>query len=803
MGVHTDHPGDGAAALLDAVATAVIDGGGTVLRWSQTAARLLERTAEEVRGRPVHALLATGGETGGDEAHSGEAAGAAPCASRVPRGGRALLSRGSGGTVDVTYRVLPLDGSTELLVAALPTDRLTEWQQGASLVRALLAQDVIGLGLHDTDLRTVRTNFDTATFGRRARSPAVGPADLMGAQDIEAILRQVLETGVPVLGKERRLRSPQLRGRERTLSLSAFRLEDAGGVPTGVASAFIDVTAQARARRQLDLVLEAATRIGGELDVTRAAQELADVLVPFADLAAVAVADAVLEGDEPPVVVDRRRHPLRLVASAASTGNPPPGFLGLGGIVPPFPEYPEQHLIQRGQAVVADRAWALTVFGGAGVADQLVPPGGHSLAAAPMFARGLLLGAVLAWRTERPEPFDSADAELLRELATRAALSLDNARRYTRERRTAIALQQSLLPPAMADTPAAETAGIYLPAGGAVGGDWFDVIPLPSLRVALVVGDVEGHGLHAAATMGRLRTAIQTLADLELDPKELLTHIEDLVQRLSGETGPGVQDITGSELLYAVYDPVSGCCTFAGAGHPPPVVLRPDGTAEVIEMSLGPPLGVGDTPFEAATLQLEPGSVLAMYTDGLLKAEDRSADEAVRWLRDTLAEHGPRWPLGDIRRELLVGLNERRHHDDIALLLARTRVVPPESVAAWEFPADPAAVADARDVAARQLTAWGLEDLVFTTELVVSELVTNAIRYAGGPVGLRLIREGVLVCEVTDPSNTQPRLRRAETTDEGGRGLFLVAQLTTRWGSRYGLRGKTIWAEQPLGPALG
>ncbi|MFC4610404.1 SpoIIE family protein phosphatase [Streptomyces maoxianensis] len=431
--------------------------------------------------------------------------------------------------------------------------------------------------------------------------------------------------------------------------------------------------------------------------------------------------------------------------------------------------------------------------------SYLVPKDAHSVMVAPLHARGLTLGAISAWRCGRSDPFTEDEADLMRQIASRGALAIDNARRYTREHRAAVALQQLLLPPATTDTPAAETAGVYLPAGGGAGtsGDWYEAIALPSLRLALVAGDVVGHGIPASATMGRLRTAIQTLADLELEPDELLTRIADLVQRLAAEAPLGDPDDVGATCLYAVYDPVTQRCAIASAGHPPPVLVRPNGTTEVVGISPGPPLAIGGMPYETTTIDLEPGSVLALYTDGLVEQRDRDIDQGLRRLTDTLAAScRPDRALDETGRALLADLTDQAPRDDATLLLARTRAVPAENTAHWEIEADPAAVSKAREWITRQLTTWGLQDLLFTTELIVSELVTNAIRYGRPPMDLRLIRHDVLVCEVTDSSSTQPRLRRAHTTDEGGRGLYLVGQLAERWGCRHGQNRKTIWSEQ-------
>jgi len=786
--------GRGALPFSD-LAAAVVDGDGIVRQWSRTAAELLDRTAAEVCGRPVRELFAEVPPPTRD----------APGEPGAPATGRALLRHRSGRTVEVALHALPLDGSADLLIVAVPAEDVTEWDQGTALLRALLAQDRIGVAIHDLDLNIVRTNVAPAVFGAATALVGGRLRDVMGlesaedAEELEAALRRVLDTGVPVIDREQRARSPHDPARWSALSLSAVRLEDAKGHPTGVATLLADISGGGRSR---DLRQEASVRIGGSLDVRRTAQDLVEVLVPaFGDVAWVSLAEAVLDGDEPSKLVGKGSWKMHRVA-AASIGPWPAGLPPPGTVDPPVPDLPVLRSVLRGETVlVTDRASAIAMAGGhPELVSLLIPEHGHSSVAAPLFARGLVLGTVVVWRSDRPGAFDQEDADLLTEIVSRAALSVDNARRYTREHRAAVALQQRLLPRATTDGPAAETASLYLPAGGGadISGDWFDVIPLPSLRVAFVIGDVVGHGLHATATMGRLRTAIQTLADLELEPDELLTHVDDLVQQLGREAPRGHRDTVGGTCLYAVHDPVTGHCTLASAGHLPPVVVRPDGTAQVLDVSPGPPLGVGGMPFEAVETDLPAGSILALYTDGLLE-HDEDLDAGIERLTAELTTlcRSDR-SLNEIGRALLADTGEAPRRDDVALLIARTRTVPADHIASWEFPADPAAVADAREAASRRLTAWGLEDLAFTTELVVSELVTNAVRYAGGPVGLRLIRENVLVCEVSDPSNTQPRLRRARATDEGGRGLFLVAQLTARWGSRYGRSGKTIWAEQPL-----
>jgi anti-sigma regulatory factor (Ser/Thr protein kinase) len=236
----------------------------------------------------------------------------------------------------------------------------------------------------------------------------------------------------------------------------------------------------------------------------------------------------------------------------------------------------------------------------------------------------------------------------------------------------------------------------------------------------------------------------------------------------------------------------------AAAGHPAPAVVLPDGTVSFVDLPQGPPLGVGGLPFEAVELALAEGSTLALHTDGLLAREDEGRSLGTD--RDRLSRALEQLaPSLDLRcRAVVDALIPDRPDDDVALLMAHTRLLGADQVADWDLPADPAVVAEARKEAARQLAEWGLEELAFTTELVVSELVTNAIRHAEGPIRLRLIRERALICEVSDGGATAPHLRHPRTTDEGGRGLLLVSQFSRRWGTRFVPEGKVIWAEQSL-----
>ncbi|MEU3860045.1 SpoIIE family protein phosphatase [Streptomyces sp. NPDC028722] len=558
------------------------------------------------------------------------------------------------------------------------------------------------------------------------------------------------------------------------------------------------LTGQAElARGRLSFLYEAGMRIGTTLDVRRTAEELTEVAVPrLADIVTVEILDSVLRGEEPSSAVHEMR---RTALRASQPGHP---LQPVGDVIRfVMADTPMVAALRRGRAVLvpdlaAARDWRAQDPEGA---RRALEHGIHSLITVPLRARGVVLGMVNFWRGADAPPFDEEDVAVTEELVARAAVAIDNARRYSREHAMAMTLQRNLLPLGLPDQDALEIASRYLPAQSGVGGDWFDVIPLPGFRVALVVGDIVGHGLQAAVTMGRLRTAVLNFSSLDLAPDELLGHLDEMVTRLDSQTATADDDrepLTGATCLYAIYDPVGGRCTFSRAGHLAPAVADPQGRVTFPDLPLSPPLGVGGHPFEAGELDLPEGSRLVLFTDGLVEDRGRDIDEGLETLSVTIARADP--APEETCRALVETMLPEHPVDDVALLVARTRRLDPSCAASWEVPFDVTAVPRVRNEVSRKLAEWHLEESAFTTELILSELLTNAIRYGAPPICVRLLLGRTLVCEVSDGSNTSPRLRHAATTDEGGRGLFLVSQFADIWGTRYAARGKVIWAEQKL-----
>jgi len=542
----------------------------------------------------------------------------------------------------------------------------------------------------------------------------------------------------------------------------------------------------------------AVRRIGSALDIDQMAPELINIIVPhFCNAAGLVVLESLVGEDEFPSESLDGTQLVRRLAVAHDDGDAGWDAAFPTGEILSYPSgtpytrcmdsgLPVFETITRESADAMAAAWIRRP-----VADLL---SGVSMLLLPLIARGVMLGFFVCVRKVGFRRFDAYDTEIGMEFAARAAIFIDNAQRYSRERATALTLQRSMLPTGLSAPSSVEVRHRYLPGSKLieVGGDWYESIALPGGRVALVVGDVAGHGVRAAVTMGRLRTAIHTLAMLELPPAETLQQLNELMQEL------GVREPHFATCVYAVFDAVAGTCEVASAGHLPPLLVRPDGTNELLDVQPAPPLGVGTGLIQTRVLDIEDGSLLVLYTDGLVEKRTRDIDEGLSRLRDIFGPGSTEQPLEDLCKDTLAGVYADEHRDDIAVLMARLRRIPADHIVSWTLPAELTSAKKARSLIRRPLRRWELTELVPVAELLVSELVTNAVRYAQGKIGLRLVLEGGLVIEVLDDSAALPRLRHPDDSDERGRGLQVVSQLAQRWGARRAVSGKVVWCELPL-----
>jgi len=720
--------------------------------------------------------------------------------SREPSAGTNFQEAGITDTPEASH--LALSSSVRTLILGIDHDgRIVQHDRNAAKILARKPDDLLGAQL--IELTSAASHADNAqpsadgaqgnqanSHGGRQADAAAAVAMLLEAirSDREGSAMLTIDTrdGIPA---EAVVTVHPMRADGTSLAALALLR-----IPAPNSERFVD---PALMRRQM--LDDTFTRIGDTLDIDHLARELIDALVPaFCNAGDLLLLESLAGDDELPAHGPDGSLPLRRIALLHDRKDPAWEAAFPTGEILRYPKHTPYYqcmdtgapaletTISKSQAGEIAKAWRRKP-----VAKLL---SGASMLMLPLIARGTMLGFFACTRQEGFRRFDAYDVEIGMDFASRAAMFIDNARRYSREHATALTLQRSMLPTGLSAPSSVEVRHRYLPGSKLieVGGDWYESIALPGGRVALVVGDVAGHGVRAAVTMGRLRTAIHTLAMLELPPADSLLQLDELMHTL-GEREPHF-----ATCAYAVYDAVSGDCDVAVAGHLPPLLVHPDGRNELLDVPPAPPLGIGDGEVESRRFKIEDGSLFVLYTDGLVENKGQDISDGLARLRGIFGPGSPTRPLEDLCKATLDGVYSDHQRDDIAVLIARLRRLPEDSYASWTLAPKLTSVREARAVLTEPMKRWGLEDLIPTTELLVSELVTNAVRYSRGEVTLRLVNEKALVCEVTDNSGALPRLRQANSEDENGRGLQVVRQLAQRWGARRTATGKVVWCEQPL-----
>ncbi|HEX3961730.1 MAG TPA: SpoIIE family protein phosphatase [Trebonia sp.] len=584
-------------------------------------------------------------------------------------------------------------------------------------------------------------------------------------------------------------------------------------IPAPITEQFVDP------RLMRAMLQETFQGIDNTLDFADLASRLMEKLVPhFCTAGDLLVLESLVGDDEFPTHGPDGNHPLRRLAVKHKLNDPAwQAAFPDGEILRYPPGSPYVRCIESGEAVLepvitGEAARQLSKQWRRKPVAKLLA--GVSMLILPLIAKDTTLGFFVCTREPGTHKFGPYEMEIGTEFATRAAVLIDAARQYNREHATALTLQRSMLPRDLTAPSSVEVKHRYLPGSALVevGGDWYESICLPGGRVALVIGDVAGHGVRAAVTMGRLRTAIQTLARLELPPAESLQQLDSLMDAMQGSSDPHF-----ATCAYAVYDAVTGEMELASAGHLPPLLVNPDGSNELLQIcSPSPPLGVGaamdaNDGYETRRVQVQDGSLLLLYTDGLVEDREKDIQEGLDWLKETFGPGSPQEPLEDLCKKSLreVYSNVHTKRDDIAVLIAKLRRIPEDNRMIWELAPEEISVRQARTLIRDPMKRWGLEDYLPVTELLVSELVTNAVRYGsrgefstGADIEFRLILEGGLTCEVYDSSPALPRVLQVDRDAENGRGLHVVSQLSQRWGSRRTPGGKVVWCEQHVPDAI-
>jgi serine phosphatase RsbU (regulator of sigma subunit)/anti-sigma regulatory factor (Ser/Thr protein kinase) len=793
-----------AAAGRIPLAVVVVDRDGLVSHWSSGARRLFGAPKEEALGRHAVDLLPVSGALPDD-------ADAAPFGAYAtydglgpglesslggrlsyPAAGRARLTTTGPGRTDVLWWAYPLvgPGRERLLVLAADAAAMRHEDDDASFERI-----APGFALH--------TDFPGSEELAR-RLPEILPS--MSVGESARIVSQVLELGYPVMEFSQNDRVPVTpdwgvprRAERKARRERAVREAASGGpVPQDLPDDEGEDLEYVAVRERLEFLNEVSGRIGTSLDLSQTILEVSRAVVPrFTDVAGTYLREQVVAGEGfPEGVPDTTTMWHRVALEHTDEPGRWDDVVPVGEAMP-FPAHtPFFQCMTTGEPVLVPR---ISEQMGHMIAAQFekrdIRPliTNRSMLVVPLKARNVVLGFMILLRHPERVEFNDMDRVTGAELAARAGLVLDNARMYTYQESVAETLQDSMLPTIAPRMAGCDIATRYLPGTllGRVGGDWFDSVKLPGSRTALVVGDVMGHGLNSAAMMGQLRTAVQTMAALDLPPAQLLRNLDDLAQRLG--------DNYLATCLYAVYDPIAGKLHIANAGHIPPVLVRAgDGRSELLDLPTGAPIGVGGVPFEALRVSVEPGDRLVMCTDGLVEVRGEDIGVGLATLCESAAH--PAASMDHACDTIIRALNTRGgRKDDVALLMARLNGIESEDVAEWRLTLDPVEVGRARAVVREQLHVWGLSVLADNAELMVGELVTNAVRHAHSHrIELRLVRGDTLLCEVDDDDHTLPMLVSAGPGDEFGRGLRLVSALSREWGASRTGAGKTVWFELTL-----
>lgn len=792
-----------AAAGRIPLAVVVVDRGGLVSHWSTGARRLFGASKEEAVGRPAVDLLPVSGALPEDDetvpygayaAYDGlgpDLESSLDGRLSYPAAGRARLTVTGRDRVDVLWWAYPLvgPGQERLLVLAADAGAMRHEDEEVAVERM-----APGFALH--------TDFPGAEQLAR-RLPEILPS--MSVGEGARIVAQILELGYPVLEFSQNDRVPVTpdwgvprRAERKARRERAARAVATGGpLPRDVQDEGEDLEYVA-VRERLEFLNEVSGRIGTSLDLSQTILEVSRAVVPrFTDVAGTYLREQVVAGEGfPEGVPDTTTMWHRVALEHTDEPGRWDDVVPVGEAMP-FPAHtPFFQCMTTGEPVLVPR---ISEQMGHMIASQfekrdIRPLITHrSMLVVPLKARNVVLGFMILLRHPERVEFNDMDRVTGAELAARAGLVLDNARMYTYQESVAETLQDSMLPHIAPRMAGCDIATRYLPGTllGRVGGDWFDSVKLPGSRTALVVGDVMGHGLNSAAMMGQLRTAVQTMAALDLPPAQLLRNLDDLAQRLG--------DNYLATCLYAVYDPIAGELHIANAGHIPPVIVRAEnGHSDLLDLPTGAPIGVGGVPFEAVRVPVAPGDRLVMCTDGLVEVRGEDIGVGLATLCESAAH--PAASMDDACDTIIRALNTRGgRKDDVALLMARLNGIEPEDVAEWRLALDPIEAGRARAVVREQLHVWGLTALADPAALMAGELVTNAVRHARSrQIVLRLVRGETLLCEVDDDDHTLPTLLSAGPDDEFGRGLRVVSRLAREWGTSRTSAGKTVWFELTL-----